>query len=1114
MPADAGRITAQIDGDISGLKTALGQARSEATSAVSGIEGSFRSNLGSGLKDSMSGIASSMGPIGGALSAIGPAGIAAGAGIAVVGSALSSSVAVAGQFQQTMSGVAAVAGATAPQLELMATAARDAGASSVFSASQAAEAMGFLASSGMSVENTIATLEPTLMMAAAGGLGLAEAGDLMAGSLAQFGLAATDATSVADTLAAGAAASNASVTQLGQGLQNVGPMAASVGMSLQETTAALGVFANSNIKGAEAGTALKSMIASLLGPTKTAAAAFAEMGISADQVNPSLRSYDEIMSTLKGSHMTAQQAVAIFGKEMAANALVAVNGADSYDELLTKVSETGKASEMAKTQTDNYAGAMSEFSGAIEEAQITLGTAFLPVLTDVTQALTTGVRAGLEFADSISSTVGGITAAFSEAASGGSLADIDDAFLSALGVDTGKEAGDQLAEGIAESDDLKEAPGEALGSPAALAGAGEAGKTAAETWVESFGDAAEKGMVNIGGEWMSASWTRAVEKTEREFEYLGKKWGSIAKEGGSDLRTWYLDGVLVGSTTEAMTPVESFMAATGMAPPEEGTAAYFGMMGEYGKAALAKLQEELSSDVADSYLDVAANTKSEVETSGQNIADAFAKGLVPDSAQIDASLDALRHLQLYDPEEAKAQGAENAIVYLGALKDAIEAYDEAKAKYLVEPDNARALEDLKRTRDNLQTQLAQNPLTVKVKAEWGQFDTKSLSELIFDPAAMQAAAANPEKFFTGTIVPGIQDGMAAAKAAIATGQITEDDVYEAFIKPLESASDYLPSWLDNLNTLFRNGFIGFDEYAQKFDAFMGTSAKVDAALANTAQATKTASVGYNQLQKAVEDCESCLMSDFGAWQEAQENLFNPSYIGQGGQAYLDWKNTVVSAANEASMAMAAVGGAALGSVAQPKSIPVAVTLDTSAATSALTAFESTAKKDVQKPVTIDSAAATASLSEIDSTAKQPANKPLIIDTSQAMSAISAINAAAGAPVYKTVYVSEVYTGSSGGSSGGSGGGGSLGNYQLPPIFMARGGYVDRPTLAVVGEAGPEVVTPLSDMPKVFGGGGINITINSPIHGGNNADIEALLAQRNREIVAEITQQISEARRGL
>jgi len=227
-----------------------------------------------------------------------------------------------------------------------------------------------------------------------------------------------------------------------------------------------------------------------------------------------------------------------------------------------------------------------------------------------------------------------------------------------------------------------------------------------------------------------------------------------------------------------------------------------------------------------------------------------------------------------------------------------------------------------------------------------------------------------------------------------------------------------------------------------------------------------------------------------------------------------------------------------------QSIPVSVKLDTSAATSALTEFEGAAKKDVQKPLTIDSTKATASISEVDTAAQKAAVKPLTLDSSQAtssisevdtaaqkevskslridtsaaMSAIASINAAASQPVYKTVYVNEVYTGSGGGGGGGRGSGnGYLGNYMLPPIFMARGGYVSRPTLAVVGEAGPEYVIPAENMAKglsrMGGGGDINITINSPIYGGSG-DIEALLEQRNRELVAEITEQIAAARRGL
>ena len=310
---------------------------------------------------------------------------------------------------------------------------------------------------------------------------------------------------------------------------------------------------------------------------------------------------------------------------------------------------------------------------------------------------------------------------------------------------------------------------------------------------------------------------------------------------------------------------------------------------------------------------------------------------------------------------------------------------------------------------------------------------------------------------------------------------------------------------------------GLIDVGEALDRLNGKAETTNTALGKLAEAPKAATVGYNQLQKAVEDCEACLMSDFGAWQEAQENLFNPSYIGQGGQAYLDWKNTVVGAANEAAMAMNAVGGAALGSIGQTQQqIPVTVKLDTSAATTALSEFEGTAKKDVQKPLTIDSTKATASISEVDTAAQKEVSKSLRIDTSAAMSAIASINAAASQPVYKTVYVNEVYTGSSGG--GGGGGGSSPGfGYSLPPIFMARGGYVSRPTLAVVGEAGPEYVIPAENMAKglsrMGGGGDVNVTINSPIMGGGQ-DIEALLAQRNKELVAEITEQIAAARRGL
>ena len=116
---DAGKITAIIDGDISGLTNALNQAKGQATTAVSGIEGSFKGGLKAGLSDVTSGMAASLGPVGSVMTALGPAGIAAGAGIAAIGGALYSSVQAAASFETSMSGVAKTTGLTGPELSAL-----------------------------------------------------------------------------------------------------------------------------------------------------------------------------------------------------------------------------------------------------------------------------------------------------------------------------------------------------------------------------------------------------------------------------------------------------------------------------------------------------------------------------------------------------------------------------------------------------------------------------------------------------------------------------------------------------------------------------------------------------------------------------------------------------------------------------------------------------------------------------------------------------------------------------------------------------------------------------------------------------------------------------------
>jgi len=343
--------------------------------------------------------------------------------------------------------------------------------------------------------------------------------------------------------------------------------------------------------------------------------------------------------------------------------------------------------------------------------------------------------------------------------------------------------------------------------------------------------------------------------------------------------------------------------------------------------------------VLDSFLDVTSSTKGEIKAAGEEIAEAFAAGMVPDKATLDAHLADLRNLQLYDPEEAKAQGSENAIAYMDALSQAIQSYDEAKAKYLVEPDNERARADLERARANLQAQLDANPLKATVTTAWGQFDTKSFAELIMDPEAVKNAALDINKFFDGTIVPGIRGGMENARSAFEQGQITQGMVYDNLIKPLEQYADYLPGWLEEMNSMFKSGQIGIDDYIWLLDQMTG---KASDALDKTSEKLKSQSVGWDALKDTIGECSDCAISDFAQWQESQDGLFQDSYIGQGGQQYLDWKTEQINAIAETQAAMRAVGGTVLGQdYTQSPLLSVGVDADTTLAESKLEGLKST-----------------------------------------------------------------------------------------------------------------------------------------------------------------------------
>ncbi|ATU21057.1 phage tail tape measure protein [Bifidobacterium choerinum] len=299
-------------------------------------------------------------------------------------------------FDEAMSEVKANTGATGDELDALKNAALDAGKSTVYNATQSAQAINELAKAGMSTADVLSGgLSGALNLAASDGMEVADAAELMSSTLAQFNLTGSDAGRVADALAAGAAAAQGSAADLGYALSQAGLVANSFGISMEETTGALALFANTGMIGSDAGTSLKSMLQRLANPSKEAAATLEELGINAYDASGEFVGLESLAGQLKSQMggLTQEQRNAamatIFGADAvrAANALYEA-GADGVDEWTQTVSQSGVAAEMAAAKTDNLKGDMEQLSGAIETALIQTGSGANDALRDIVQSVT------------------------------------------------------------------------------------------------------------------------------------------------------------------------------------------------------------------------------------------------------------------------------------------------------------------------------------------------------------------------------------------------------------------------------------------------------------------------------------------------------------------------------------------------------------------------------------------------------------------------------------------------------------------------------------------------------------------------------------------------------
>ena len=307
-----------------------------------------------------------------------------------------SAVKMFADFDEAMSEVKANTGATGAELESLKTAALDAGKSTVYNATESANAINELAKAGMSTADVLSGgLSGALNLAASDGMQVADAAELMSSALAQFKLEGKDAGAVADALAAGAAAAQGSASDLGYALSQAGLVANSFGISMQETVGALSLFANTGMIGSDAGTSLKSMLQRLAGPSKEAARTMEELGINAYDASGNFVGLENLagqLQTRMGGLTQEQRNAAmatIFGSDAvrAANALYEA-GADGVAQWTKTVSESGVAAQMAAAKTDNLKGDMEQLSGAIETALIKTGSGANDALRSVVQGVT------------------------------------------------------------------------------------------------------------------------------------------------------------------------------------------------------------------------------------------------------------------------------------------------------------------------------------------------------------------------------------------------------------------------------------------------------------------------------------------------------------------------------------------------------------------------------------------------------------------------------------------------------------------------------------------------------------------------------------------------------
>lgn len=311
-----------------------------------------------------------------------------GAGAIVVGAAIAGAfrgmITTFASFEQSMANVQAVTGATSAELLVLKDAAAQAGATTRYSASQAANALFYLGSAGFTATEAVDALDGVLELAQATGSDLAETADTVAAAISQFNLKASESSRVANVFAAANAKSQASLAKLQSSMRQVGPVAGALDVSIEETTASLMALYNAGFQGEQAGTALRSILLELSSTSSVTSKKLKDLGVTVRDENGKFQGLTKSIEVLAESGINLGE---VFGKETAAQILVLADASQKTEgnlrDLEASITGTEAAAEAAAIMTNTLAGSMDEFGSQAESA----GNAAIESITPLLRGL-------------------------------------------------------------------------------------------------------------------------------------------------------------------------------------------------------------------------------------------------------------------------------------------------------------------------------------------------------------------------------------------------------------------------------------------------------------------------------------------------------------------------------------------------------------------------------------------------------------------------------------------------------------------------------------------------------------------------------------------------------